>query len=451
MKIAISAGHNVINSGIFDNGTTFGSLKAAVIVKETVRLLIPKLQAKGYKVYDVTPYDQRFLGSKQAHEERAKRVKAINPDLYLDIHVNSGGGTGAETIVYSTNSAAYPYARSIVNSISAKTGLRNRGVKVRQNYWSVMLQPQPSIIVEGAFLDSEIDRKVFNAAVYAEGIDNAFKSLVSEPIKPDPIIPDPTPNTNNTLYKVQVGAYSVKANAEKMVKDLSEKGFKGYIIEEKQSDKEVIKPVAKQSEFLTMDGANIIKTKGDNISIEVIGKSLNATNRSGINGVLFDTQTAPVTSPNSCVFIAMNNGKPISDNASRNGWKAPARATIYMRKDGRLGAKQVKTINELPSDTVWAAGGYMVKPYMDFANEKIPSSVNYQTGHSYIGFDKDNNIYLISKLNHLIKDIVPTLTKLGLISCIVLDGGKSTQMKYNGKDIIKTSRAINTAILLKEV
>ena len=31
------------------------------------------------------------------------------------------------------------------------------------------------------------------------------------------------------LYKVQVGAYSIKSNADKVLKDLKAKGFNGFI------------------------------------------------------------------------------------------------------------------------------------------------------------------------------------------------------------------------------
>ena len=36
---------------------------------------------------------------------------------------------------------------------------------------------------------------------------------------------------NNKLYKVQVGAYSIKSNAENMLVELQKKGFNGIIVE----------------------------------------------------------------------------------------------------------------------------------------------------------------------------------------------------------------------------
>ena len=185
MIIALSAGHNVINNGYFDHGSISpcGKFKEADITRRTVALLKPTLEAMGHTVHDVTPYDQKFYSgggksaSRKAHEERSRRIKVINPDIYIDIHVNAGGGTGPECLVYSTKSKAYPYARKITNSIAKNTGLTNRrGVKVKPGYWSVTLHPQPSIIVEGAFIDSPggKDMRVLTPEVYAYSIASCF-------------------------------------------------------------------------------------------------------------------------------------------------------------------------------------------------------------------------------------------------------------------------------------
>lgn len=205
-----------------------------------------------------------------------------------------------------------------------------------------------------------------------------------------------------------------------------------------------------KSEYIKIGNAHIIKTTPDNIYVDVLGSTLHGANKYGINGTFFDTGTAPVTSPNSCVFIAMNDGKALSNNAQFNGWNAPPRATLIYHTNGLLGFKQLQNINTIRNNTIWAIGGYMVKPYMDFANEKMPGSINYKTAHSYIGYDAKGKIYLIVKPNHMISEIVPLLNQLKITNCIVLDGGGSSQMNHPDGSF-RASRRINTAILLKEV
>ena len=196
--------------------------------------------------------------------------------------------------------------------------------------------------------------------------------------------------------------------------------------------------------------AYIIETTPDNIEIKVAGGNLRAKNIYGINGTFFDTSTAPVSSVNSCVFIAMNNGKAISGNASINGWNAPPRGTIYFTKDNKLGNKKVKSINDLPKNIVWALGGYTVKPYID-VNEKIPGSINYATSHSYIGYDNKGKVYLIARTDkHRMHQIVPLLNELGITHCVMLDGGGSTQLRHKSISYHQ-SRAVNTVVALKEL
>lgn len=209
-------------------------------------------------------------------------------------------------------------------------------------------------------------------------------------------------------------------------------------------------PTNRKSKYYKIGDAHIIETTPDNIEVAILGNTLHGAKRYGVNGTFFDTRTASVTSPNSCVFIAMNDGKALSNNAQFNGWNAPPRATLIYHTNGKLGFRQLQNINTIRGITKWAVGGYMVKPYMDFKNEKIPGSVNYKTAHSYISYDGKGKIYLIVKPNHYIREIVPLMDSLGVTHAICLDGGGSSQLNHPDGNY-RSSRRINTAVLLKEV
>lgn len=251
---------------------------------------------------------------------------------------------------------------------------------------------------------------------------------------------------DDDLFRVQTGAYTIRGNADKLLKRLYDKGFKGFIVVE-EKEKNPIK-ADKRSRALTVGNAKIIKTTPDNIYIPVLGSNLFKGGFYGVNGTFFDTATAPVSSPNSCVFIAVNGGKSISNNASINGYPGKvARGTIHYNGK-RLGNRKVKRISELPKDTDWAIGGFTIKPYMDFKREQIPASINYKTAHTYLGYDAKGYVYLIVKPSHNVHEIVPTLNELGITQCILLDGGGSSQLNYRGIRHY-SSRNINTALLLK--
>lgn len=184
-KIAISAGHNVYINNNFDCGATGNDKRESDLTKSTVSELNKILSSSGVNIKDVTPYDQRFTSSKAAHIYRCTLVDKFGAELFLDIHLNSGGGTGVECWVYSANGVSANVARRICTSISQALDIPNRGLKVNPNYWSLSLTSKPAIIVECAFVDSANDVSKFNpqkcAAAIAEAITE--KTIENTPVK----------------------------------------------------------------------------------------------------------------------------------------------------------------------------------------------------------------------------------------------------------------------------
>lgn len=366
-------------------------------------------------------------------------------------HFNAGGGSGVEVIhsiyadgkfeeiiIQEFTKAGYPIRPRPVYSRKLSNG---------QDYYFMHRNTGNArvTIIEYDFVDGPQSEKIKDKD-YRIGM---YECVIRALCKRHNILYKPvaTKGKDNTLYKVQVGAYYLKENAERLLKDLELKGFKGFIVEE---GVEMVRPINNKSKYYKIGDAHIIETTPDNIEIKVLGDTLHNKNIYGINGTFFDTATAPVTSANSCVFIAINDSKVISNNAQFNGYKGPPRATLIYHTNNKLGFRQLQNINTIKDNTIWAIGGYMVKPYMDFANEKIPNSINYKTAHTYIGYDSKGKVYLIVKPNHMIRDIVPLLNDLGITNCIVLDGGGSSQLNHV-EGGYKSNRKINTAVLLKKL
>lgn len=185
MRIALSAGHNVYNGKYFDCGSVGNNKRECDITKETVALLMPILKNMGHTVLDVTPYNEHFATKKDHHVLRCKRVDEFNANLYIDIHINAGGGTGVETWIHDINSKSKPYAEKICSNISKDIGIKNRGVKTKPNYWSVSLTSKPAMIVEGAFIDNSSDMKKLTPEKYANAIAKSFNSIKKEGDKMD--------------------------------------------------------------------------------------------------------------------------------------------------------------------------------------------------------------------------------------------------------------------------
>ena len=165
--------------------------------------------------------------------EEIRECNAYKPDLAVDIHNNAGGGDGFEAYYHFGGGKGKVLAENLEAEI-IKIGQNSRGCKIRKNaygydyYGFIRLTNCPAVIVEGVFVDNKEDAaqtdtdaecKAFGVA-YAKGI---LKTLGVEYKEPEV-----TP-TQKTIYRVQVGAYEVKANAEAMLKKVKEAGFEAFI------------------------------------------------------------------------------------------------------------------------------------------------------------------------------------------------------------------------------
>lgn len=221
LKIAYSKGHNVYykrkNTYMFDTGAVSNGYIEAEIVDRTCDIFKDIMNLRDYKTLDVTPKDEKFDNVYKAHLERSKRVKKYNPNYYLDFHINAGGGSGVEAIVYSEKSKSVELAKFIIDEIVKNTGLKNRGIKYCKKYYSINLQPHPSIILEGGFIDSpnNSDMKKLTPYIYAKSVVDAIDRYIGK--------------TNKSLYKVQIGAYKSIDNAMITVNNLKKLGYNPYI------------------------------------------------------------------------------------------------------------------------------------------------------------------------------------------------------------------------------
>lgn len=168
--------------------------------------------------------------------EEINECNSFNPDLAIDLHNNAGGGDGFEVYYHYKGGLSKTLAENIEQEI-VKIGQNSRGCKVKLNtqgsdYFGFIRQTNcPAVILEGFFVDNKKDseiadelheQKAFGVA-YAKGI---LKTLGIE-IKGN--YTEPTPA--GKLFKVQVGAFKEKSNAENCLKNLKKSGFEGLIVE----------------------------------------------------------------------------------------------------------------------------------------------------------------------------------------------------------------------------
>lgn len=153
-------------------------------------------------------------------------------DLHIPIHTNAydGKASGTVVFVYNTNSKNTKLANPIYKAVQAAApGTTDYGVRVNSGLAELNSTNAIAVYIEVDFHDNPTIAKwlVNNPTAVGEAIAKGVCEGYGVTYK--------APATNNVIYRVQVGAYSSKANAEAFLKKVKSAGFtNAYIVEVKK-------------------------------------------------------------------------------------------------------------------------------------------------------------------------------------------------------------------------
>lgn len=220
-KVFIGVGHGGSDPGAVANNTKEKDLNLSIALACRDELVRHGVSVKMSRTKD----------ENDPLSEEIRECNVFAPDLAVDIHNNAGGGDGAEVFYHYGGGKSKTLAEDILAEI-VKVGQNSRGAKTRVNangkdYYGFIRETScPAVIVECAFVDSvhdlkilatESDKKLMGVAI-AKGILNALGIAYQ--------------SERGILYRVQVGAYSQKSNAEAMLKKIKSAGFDAFIVKE---------------------------------------------------------------------------------------------------------------------------------------------------------------------------------------------------------------------------
>lgn len=163
--------------------------------------------------------------------EEIRECNAYAPDLAVDIHNNAGGGNGGEVFHSHLGGKGKTLAEDIISEI-VKVGQNSRGIKTRVNsqgkdYYAFIRHTScPAAIVECAFVDNTTDLEILategKRQLMGQAIAKGILKTLGVKFQAE----------TSTIYRVQVGAYSVRENAENMLKKIKAAGFDAFIAKE---------------------------------------------------------------------------------------------------------------------------------------------------------------------------------------------------------------------------
>lgn len=187
---------------------------------------------KDYEGYSLLRLDDSDDGKDDvALEIRTNKANDWGADFYLSVHhnagVNGGSGGGIVAITYPQSSAeSVKWRDALYGALIDETGLKGNRAnpKTTSNLWVLRETEMPAVLLELGFMDSSTDVPIILSDKYAQGCARAIVKVLAQRGKLTK-----RAVKNNVLYRVQVGAFASKTNAEKLLKELKAKGYQAYI------------------------------------------------------------------------------------------------------------------------------------------------------------------------------------------------------------------------------
>ena len=217
MKYLLDYGHGGNDPGAIG----VDNLKEKDIVREIGKRVKYHLERHQQSVLESRPNDETV-----SLTERSNKANNNNVDLCISIHCNAfadSSAQGVEIFHHQASTRGQQLAKSILKEITkAKLYTKNRGLKT-DNLHMTREPNMPSVLIELGFITNVTDKNLIvnNKENFAIAITRGILYYYGMTYRAE------TTQTTTTgkLYRVQVGAFSVKANAEKLVNELKQKGY----------------------------------------------------------------------------------------------------------------------------------------------------------------------------------------------------------------------------------
>ena len=260
--VLLDPGHGGYDPGASYNGLKEKDLNLALALKVADRL-------DGVKVLMTRERDTYV-----SLADRVTMSRRAEPDLFLSLHANAGGGRGFESFIYSGLGAKDPAVgiqkavhKEIMASL-ARWEIVDRGLK-RASFYVLKYNPVPAVLIESLFIDNVREAGIWREPIFGEtlaaGVARGVKEALVKQGYTDPaasFLPSSggitvegrgavtegsagvagegnctgggTPADPQILYTVQVGAFAYIENARQRLSEARAAGFNDAYIYQKQ-------------------------------------------------------------------------------------------------------------------------------------------------------------------------------------------------------------------------
>ena len=220
VKVFLSAGH-----GGSDPGAVAYGLKEKDINLQILLACKAELERHG-----LTVMCSRVTDTDDPVQEEVREANKSGAKVAVSFHSNAGKGNGSETYHYSSSKTGKTLAH-LCEKYVKEIGQNSRGVKATNRLYFLRKTVMPSVLCECAFIDNDTDNNVIDTVAEQKKFGVAYAKAILEYLAIT--YKEPAKKTVSTKrYRVQVGSFSDKQNAEKALKKAKEAGFSDAFIDE---------------------------------------------------------------------------------------------------------------------------------------------------------------------------------------------------------------------------
>ena len=173
-----------------------------------------------------------MMGHMKSMQEKVHESNAYDADLHVCIHTNAFNGevSGTRMFCFNENGNGMKACKAIFNRLAPITPGTSENIRVDSSLYEIRVPAAPTAYIEVEFHDVPSVAKwiIENVNLIGETIAHGICDYFGVSYKP-PV----SAYKDDVLYKVQVGAFAIRSNAEKMLTRLKAAGFDGYIKEER--------------------------------------------------------------------------------------------------------------------------------------------------------------------------------------------------------------------------
>lgn len=219
MKIYLSPSNQ--NANTYSYGNTNEMIQCNRIAESAMK----HLKRNGYEVKKAPQGQDMNVSIKESNNWGA--------DLHFPIHTNAGGGSGPLVMVYEKAPTNLKYANPVyyeLLDIAPEFG--GYGVRKDSELLGYTLAEIRNTSAIAVYIEAEFHDNANLAKWIIENVDEIGEAICKGICKADgkTYIPDDETEKPNIYYRVQVGAFRKKTNAEHLKRDLESLGYDPFIV-----------------------------------------------------------------------------------------------------------------------------------------------------------------------------------------------------------------------------